>query len=388
MSTIETIVLIITAIISLPYICRVIRRPTLLYCAYLLLGFALGEFLKADTRMMLDELGRVGFILLLFMIGLEVELPPFGTLRKSFPFCFLWLGIQIPLFVLGGWLSGLGLFWGFAAGAAISACSLGIAYGIAQGQKHRIDEIASNQILIAMVVLEVFALFVLGMSEVVMKHGWSELVLYHAMGIIGFILLIRSFSHPLHRHLSKLIEDAGLWKVHQLFLVIFAVAMIGDRLGLAAQKTAFFLGLFMPGITDKGIKLEDELKPVAQGILIPIFFISLGSKIAPQYLLPYSLPIAVLITALLFGLRFFLFKWKSGINIPAKYFLLFCPNLTVVAVAAEMMMTHSAPIFSVNLFLATGFFMTIASAAMFPSASAEKDEGEEVLLELEGSGAL
>src|SRR5579862_4576449 len=100
MTTIEMIVAMIIAILVLPHLCQMIRRPALLYCSYLLLGVVLGLFLKSDTRFMFEEIGRVGFILLLFLIGLEIELPPFGTLRKSFIFCLIWLGVQIPLFVL------------------------------------------------------------------------------------------------------------------------------------------------------------------------------------------------------------------------------------------------------------------------------------------------
>lgn len=59
MNTIEMIVIAITAILTLPYLCQLIKRAAPIYCAYLLLGVALGEFMKLDTRFIIDELGKV-----------------------------------------------------------------------------------------------------------------------------------------------------------------------------------------------------------------------------------------------------------------------------------------------------------------------------------------
>lgn len=363
MTTVETIVLLIIGIITLPYICKKLGRESLLYCSYLLMGLGIGDFLQPHTHLMLHELGEVGFILLLFLIGLEIELPPFGTLRKSFPFCLVWLGIQIPLCALISIACGFGGFFGFVAASGINACSLGIAYGITK--KSNFEESTSQKILIAMVVLEVFSLFTLGMSEVVYKYGFSYEIFTHGSALIGFILLLRMFSKPIHKKMSKLIEGVGIWKIHQLFLLIFVISMLGDRLGLAAQKTAFFLGLFLPSTTLSGIKMESQLKTVAHGILVPIFFISLGARISLHNLL-LVLPIGMAITLILFLLRYFIFRFHSNLDIPSRNFLLFCPNLTVVAVAAEMLLVHNAHKETVDLLLATGFFMTIGSAILLP----------------------
>lgn len=364
MTTVETIILLIIGIITLPYICKKIRRESLLFCSYLLFGLGIGDFLQPHTLLILYELGEVGFILLLFLIGLEIELPPFGTLRKSFPFCLVWLGVQIPLCVFVSIACGFGGFFGFVAAAGINACSLGIAFGVTK--KSSFEEGTTQKILMAMVVLEVFSLFILGMSEVVYKYGVSFEVFTHGSALIGFILLLRAFSKPIHKRMSKLIEGVGIWKVHQLFLLIFVISMLGDRFGLSAQKTAFFLGLFLPSTTEKGIKMESQLKTVAHGILVPIFFISLGSRISPHNLM-VVLPIGMVITVVLFSIRYVIFRFRSNLDIEARNFLLFCPNLTVVAVAAQMLLIHNAHKETVDLLLATGFFMTIGSVILLPT---------------------
>ncbi len=377
MTTIETIAIAIAAILVFPSICRWLNRPALLYSAFLLLGVALGDFLKLDTHFMLDEIGKVGFILLLFMVGLEIDLPPVGTLRKSFPFVFTWLLVQIPLFILLSWTLGFGPITGLVAGAGINACSLGISYSLLESQKGAIDESSMKNILLAMVVLEILSLFILAVSEILCVHGWSLQIIFQSSSIFGFILIIRLFSGKIHQQFSRLIENAGRWKIHQILLILFTITMIGERLGLSAAKTGFFLGLFMSSATHRGIKFEDELQPIAQNVLIPLFFISLGSRISPSHLFPYILPAGILIGAILFGLRFVIFRWMARIEVPRRFFLLFCPNLTMVAVAAGILTEHRIDRNVIDLLLATGLLMTIGAAIMFPSGkTVQKDPGE------------
>jgi len=381
MTTIETIALTIAAILIFPSLCRWINRPALLYSAFLLLGVLLGDFLKLDTRFMLGEVGKVGFVLLLFMVGLEIDLPPMGTLRKSFPFCLSWLFIQIPLFVLLSMYLGYGPIVGLVAGAGINTCSLGISYSLLQSQRGIIDETSMRKLLLAMVVLEIFALFILALSDIFFVHGWSIKILFHSAGLVGFILLIRLFSGKIYRQLSRLIEIEGKWKLHQTLLVLFTIAIIGDRLGLSAAKTAFFLGLFMSSTTHSGVKFEDELRPIAQNVLIPIFFIGLGSRISIPNLFPLLLPLGIFISALLFAIRYWIFRWQGRLEIPRRYFLLLCPNLTMVAVAAGILNEHHVAQPIIDGLLAAGLLMTIGSAFWFPSGSRIRVESSQMELQ-------
>lgn len=367
MTTIETIVIMIVAIISLPLLCSFINRPSLLYSSYLLLGLTFGHSLGACTHFMLEELGKVGFIILLFLIGLEIEIPSVDSLKKSLPFCLSWFFIQIPLLAILSWCFGLGWGFGFIAAAGISACSLSLAYGLLKGQSHLISIQTQKEFLTEMVFLEVVALFMLAASEAVFEYGWKIQVLWQGIALLSFILILRLFSGMIYRQLSNLIESSNKWRIHLLFLIIFLFAIVGERIGLSAPKTAFFLGLFMSSITHKGLKFEEELKPIAHRILIPVFFISLGSSISIFALFPYILPLAGLLTLGVFFIRFLIFRYTSTHSTPLKYFLLYCPNLTMVAVAAEILIRHDVPKAQIDLLLAIGLLMTVGPAFLFPT---------------------
>lgn len=383
MTTFETVFIVLAGIILLPSFCQLIHRPTLLFCSYLMLGVALGGFILPSTRFMLEEVGTIGFLLLLFLIGLEIEIPLFTVLKKSIPFCASWMLVQIPLFAVASWFFDLGWGYGVVAGAGVNACSLGIAYGLLKSQERDIESNSQKQILIEMALLEVISLVILVGSDAVYANGWGKEVVIQAVILLLFILSIRIFSGLIHKYLGRLIEGSGKWRLHQFFLILLLVTMIGYRLGLSAPKTAFFLGLFMSAVTHNGLKIEDELKPIAQRILIPVFFIGLGTKISLDNLFPHILPSAILITCLLICIRFWIFRYTTSYSISSKYFLLFCPNITMVAVSADILSHAHATKDQIDLLLVTGLFMTLGAAISLPTPNESKSSLDESSPKLE-----
>ncbi len=371
MDTIEALVFIIITIVTLPDICAALRRPALLYCGYIVVGCLFGQLIQLDTTYMLQELGTIGFIILLFLIGLEIEIPSIRTLHKSLRFCLSWVFVQILLLVLVGWVTGIRCDSILIAAAGISACSLSVAYGLIKGQTVGIAPTIETNMITEMVILEVMALIILALSEVVYAHGWSHEVVWHSMGLIGCILALRFCSGFLHNHFSRLVESSHKWNVHYLLMIVFVVAIVGQKLGLSAAKTAFFLGLFMSATSHNGMKFEDQLNPIAKGVLIPIFFLSLGSKIPVHALFSWALPLSMGLTGILFALRWYLFRTFSPHALPGKYFLFYCPNITMVAVAAEILLHYQAPQEIIDVLLISGLIITIIPAALFPTTSRE-----------------
>lgn len=366
-TTIETLSVIIIAIISLPKVCQLFNRSSLLYSAYLLLGVTIGEIIHLNTRLMLNEVGNIGFILLLFLIGLEIEVPSLKDFKKTLGFSSVWFLIQLPLFLLAGWLGGLDDNFGLAAGAGICACSLGVAYKILQGQSSQIKSENFSQIVIQMVILEVISLILLVAADAIHVHGFGKTFLWQLSILILFIFFLRGSSGFVQNHLTSLLKSTNKWRVHRLFLALFAFIIVGEKLGLSAPKTAFFLGLFMSSTSDNGIKFEEELKGVAQRILIPIFFISLGTKISIISLFPWIFPAAVCITGFLYAVRIVIYSYFYGKTMPLKYFMLFCPNITMVAVATEILIHQDVSGILIDLLLVTGLIMTIIPAFLFPT---------------------
>jgi hypothetical protein len=150
--------------------------------------------------------------------------------------------------------------------------------------------------------------------------------------------------------------------------LVLVVCAIGDRLGLSAPKTAFFLGLFMSKTRHQGMDLEDYIAPISKRFLIPVFFVALGLQIRWQMLFSFTTVFAVGAALLLIGLREMLHRrwFKTGGD--GQAYLLFCPNLTIVALAASVLLEKSGTMQGATWLLLTGLFMTVASVLMLPSS--------------------
>ena len=161
------------------------------------------------------------------------------------------------------------------------------------------------------------------------------------------------------------------WKVHYVVLFVFVVSAVGARFGLSESKTAFFLGLFMSRASHEGLALSHHLRPIGQHLLIPIFFVALGAYM-PLHLLGSSIGGWALATALLvLILRDTLHRtWvKSGCQRNA--FLLVCPNLTIVAIAANTMREYGSPASHIAWVVLTGLLLSLFALVLLPRPDAK-----------------
>jgi Kef-type K+ transport system membrane component KefB len=163
--------------------------------------------------------------------------------------------------------------------------------------------------------------------------------------------------------------------------VVLFVCAIGERLGLSAIKTAFFLGLFLSRIEHDGQPLDAYIAPVSRRFLIPIFFFALGLQIPGKYLASWTGLIAVGSAALILGMRWLIQRWilpvggKRGERVSA--FLLLCPNLTIAALAAGVLMKDPSTVLAASLVLLVGLFVTVPAILLLPAPPAEMVAGEE-----------
>ena len=178
--------------------------------------------------------------------------------------------------------------------------------------------------------------------------------------------MISRYANPLTRYLAHRLESTTRWKVHLVVLFVFLISAVGARLGLSESKTAFFLGLFMSRATHEGLALSHHLRPIGQHLLIPVFFVALGAYV-PLSLLASPIGAWAGFTALiLLALRDVLHRtWvKSGCQRSA--FLLVCPNLTIVAIAAQTMREYGSPAPHVAWVLLTGLVLSLTALLLLP----------------------
>ena len=351
---------------AVPDLCRKLGRPALVFSAFVLFGVLLGPVVNDSVRTMLQQAGQVGFLLLLFEVGLEIDLPRLREFVRPLRFATIWTLLQYPLAFALAHFAGLDFLQSFAAAAALTACSVGMAHpawknypGLAADPK--------QFLLHVMVALEVMAIVVLAVETTALKSGWTWLVLLKLAGILVTIFLIARFAAHLKTLFQTILERTTHWRIHWLVLLVLAVCAIGERLGLDATKTAFFLGLAMSRAKHDGLPLEEYIAPISHRFLIPVFFVALGMQIEWRFLLDWVVLLAVGTAGLLLGAREILHRrWlKTGGDHHA--FLLLCPNLTIVALAAKAMIAYGADAKLTAWLVLTGLFMTVPSLLLLPS---------------------
>ncbi len=84
--------------------------------------------------------------------------------------------------------------------------------------------------------------------------------------------MISRFASHLVKLFQLIIQKTTHWRVHFLVLLVLIICAIGERLGLSAAKTAFFLGLFMSRAQFQGQRVEEYIAPISRRFLIPDLF--------------------------------------------------------------------------------------------------------------------
>jgi Kef-type K+ transport system membrane component KefB len=265
----------------------------------LLAGVALGNlpgldgFAGAGADGYLDMLGRLGMLLLLFEVGLDV------SVRELFA-----VGVSSLLVALVGSAASLGLGWSVAAlllpgaagaagiflGAAITATSVGITarvlkdIGASRGTEAKI-------ILGAAIVDDVLALMVLGLVGGWLTQGaggpaseWQSSLALVAK-TIGFltvaIVVGVSLTPTWFRHAARLRTRGALLAMGLCFC--FFLSWAANAIGLAALVGAFAAGLILEDshsdvFVQRGERPLGALLEPITSFLVPVFFVLVGFR--------------------------------------------------------------------------------------------------------------
>ncbi len=371
MTTVEVFILVILLLLAVPDLCARIRRPALLYTVYLAVGLAIGPHLSAEVHALLHQVGRFGFILLLFEIGLEIDLPPVKNLFTPAKLAFKWTALQFPAVL--GIARVVGLSWSESvlAAAALNACSVSMTFLAWQHYPAPRQE-NKMHLLLWMISLEIAAIIVLTAGSTALAHGIGRAFAFQMLLIAALILLISRFADRLTALIGKRLGSTVRLKGHYVALFVFLVSALGARMGLSESKTAFFLGLFISRGTHEGIALTHHLRPIGQHLLIPVFFVALGAAVPMEHLWSSVGLYAAMTAALLLLARDLLHRFhvKSGCGRGA--FLLVCPNLTIAALAANTMLDFGSRPESIAWVVLTSLILSVAALLLLPGPPAGK----------------
>jgi len=365
MNSIEIVVVLLLLFMAVPDACRWLKRPALVYPAFVIFGLLCGPLVQPEVGTMIQQAGEIGFLLLLFEVGLEIDLPRPGELVRPAIYAARWVVIQYPIVLVLARFAGLGWLESFVAGAAITGCSVGMAHaawktypGLGDGTR--------TFVLRVMVLLEVLTIVLLSVETAVLGRGISWLFAFKLVGITFVVFLCSRVAGPLAHVLQQVLQKTTHWRLHFVTLLVLVVCAVGERLGLAGPKTAFFLGLFMSRVEHDGKHLEEYLAPISQRFLIPIFFVALGTQVPLRLLFSPAALFAAVAAALLIAFREVLHRRWLPSGGDARTYLLFCPSLTMVALAATSMLRAGAAAEPAAWVVLTGLFITVTAIVALP----------------------
>lgn len=337
MTFLELIVLGLALFIILPKQLELWRLDYLLPPIYIIAGIIISSLLDHEVRGILKGVAQGGFILLLFSVGLEIKLP--GN-REWWPAVGKAILIYLLTFLLAfgvAQLGGLPTIESLIGAAALSGVSVSLVFSFLNEE---VTDRWGTKFLHIFVALELITIAVFSLAGPLLKHGVGPFIFLKVFGIIFIIFILSRLARKLGHMLARALEATTHYRTHVLLLTIFAVSALGERLGLSAPKTAFFLGLFMSYTKPFGRLTHTALSPIGERFLIPVFLISLGAQFQWNAFDWSILLPAVLTAFILWSVRYWVFhRVLGGTHMVAT---LSSINLTLVAIALEILNGFSA----------------------------------------------
>jgi monovalent cation:H+ antiporter-2, CPA2 family len=297
------LVLVFLAALASAYVLNRLRQPPLI--GFLLAGAVLGPFglgLESDIETV-NTLAQLGVVLLLFTVGLELELPNLKRLGR-----IVWEAgsIQVvgtlALIVAVGLLTGgelrRSIFLGFLVALSSTAVVLTLLV-----ERREIDS-PHGRLLVGILIFQDLAvipmmLAIPALSGLSGKGLPAVLTAAGKTAAIGVLLFLGArFIVPRLLHAVAETRQQAIFVVAILFLVL-GTALAAEWAGLSAAIGAFLAGLVISE-SDYGHQAMSDIAPFRDAFNA-LFFVSIGMLFDPRTLLREPILVGVLLLLILAG---------------------------------------------------------------------------------------
>jgi glutathione-regulated potassium-efflux system ancillary protein KefC len=270
---------------------------------YLGAGIAIGPWglrLVTDPQDML-HFAEFGVVLMLFLVGLELEPRRLWALRKPI---FGWGSVQLfgSAALLLALAVALGVPWQLALVAALGLALSSTAIGLGVLAERNLMATTSGQNLLSVALLQdiaaipILALVPLLAVGTAQAEGSAWLSAAKAVGVIAAIVLGgRLLLRPALRWIARS-DTPEIFTAASLLLVV-ATAALMQAVGLSMALGAFLAGVLLAE-SEYRRELETDIEPF-KGLLLGLFFIAVGMSIDFAVVLKEPLLIAAIVLAFL-----------------------------------------------------------------------------------------
>ena len=232
-----------------------------------------------DVANMVLLLGEIGVILLLFQVGLEMDLGEMAKVGKPALFVAI-IGVVVPFSAGFGVASAFGESGKISLfiGAALTATSVGITARVL-GDLRALALRESRIVLGAAVADDVLGLIILTVVvKVVTEGSISASVVFETIGLaLGFLVITGLLAiYVIPKAFTRIdrVAKSSTTIVAVSFALMLAFSLLANQ-----AKLAFIIGAFMAGLavgrSQQHERIAEGLNPLGH-IFIPVFFASIG----------------------------------------------------------------------------------------------------------------
>jgi len=305
----------------------------------------------------LELLKELGFVLLMFLSGMEID---FRSLRRLDPVRAArshWRPLPLAVLNFGTTLLLAGAFaWGLKSVGAttdawmmaliLSTTALGVVVPILK--EARVNQSLFGQtILLATVIADFVTMFLISVLVAVISRGLTAEILLVFLLFVAFFFAARFGSflsriEPLQRIIQELSHATAQIKVRAAFSTLLIFVVLAEKLGIEIIVGAFLAGAIVALLrTPEDRELSSQLEAIGFGFFIPIFFIMVG--------VDFNLPALLYSSGALLSVPLVLIAAIAVKIIPALVFrlnhtwreafaagILMCPRLSLIIAAAAI----------------------------------------------------
>jgi monovalent cation:proton antiporter-2 (CPA2) family protein len=269
------------AVIAVPLFRRVGLSAVL---GYLAAGVVIGPEVLGIVRDpdTIRGVAEIGVVLLLFLVGLELQPSRLVSMRKDiFGAGLAQMTITGALFAFIGWQAGLSGGGAIAVGIALALSATAIALQVLEergdsGEAYgrRTFSILLFQDLSIAPVLAAIPLLATTVAVTTPGQGWIKAGA--ALAAIAALVLIGRYAlNPLFRILAK--SGAREVMTAAALLVVLGAAVLMEQVGLSMAMGAFIAGVMLAESHFRH-ELEADIEPF-RGVLLGLFFMAVGMSI-------------------------------------------------------------------------------------------------------------
>ncbi len=339
-----SIILISTGILFVPFFSKLLRIPVSV--GEILYGIVIGKscFNLIEPSQWLDFLSSFGFLLLMFIAGLEVKIKEINRLPVKTKFIYT----AVPLLVLTvAFLSGRKLHFHPLVSIALGAISVGIVVAVLK-EKGLLSTHYGKTVFLVGIVGEVLTIAALTLFGLYTEFGlsfdfWKGLgeLLIFLLSARLILIFLRSFVWWYPNRFKFFFEkNPAEIGVRISLAVMFVLSVAASLINIEPIIGAFLAGVIFATVFEDTENIEEKLSGISFGFLIPIFFISVGINFEMPHLSIHLLKLLTVMVGISFVSKLIpsLLLKLEGLTLKesaAAGFLLSAP-LTLVIVTAEL----------------------------------------------------